>query len=354
MTPSLSSLVAVSFCAFVSFSARISAASTVPSISASGLPHPSYGTIERLVPALDAVLAPTARMEDLAEGFTWSEGPTWLKREKALVFSDVPANRIYRWSERDGVRVFLEPSGYTGTGIDWQEPGSNGLTTDSAGRLVLCQHGDRRISRLMKHDGKTGTFEALITYFEGRRFNSPNDLVFDRQGNLYFTDPPYAHKGVNKSPLKELAYNGVFLRRPSGEVVLVEGGMSFPNGIALSPDQHILYVAQSDPAEPIVKAFEVKADGTLGTSRVFFDAKPLVRADRPGLPDGMKVDAAGNLWTTGPGGVLIVSPKGRHLGTLVTGNPTGNCAWGDDGSTLYITSNHHLLRIATRTRGAGF
>lgn len=317
-------------------------------------PFPTYGSIERLDAALDTVLAPNARMEDLAEGFTWSEGPTWLKRERALVFSDVPANRIYRWSERDGMSVYLEPSGYTGSAIAWNEPGSNGLTTDRAGRLVLCQHGDRTISRLTKRDGRAGVYEPIITTVEGRRFNSPNDLVFDRQGNLYFTDPPYAHKGVNASPLKELAYNGVFLRRTSGEVVLVEGGMTFPNGIALSPDNKILYVAQSDPKAPIIKAYDVQPDGTLLHGRVLFNALSLVKAERPGMPDGMKVDASGNLWATGPGGVLIIDPHGRHLGSLLTGNPTGNCAWGGDGSTLYITANHHLLRIQTRTRGSAW
>ncbi len=317
-------------------------------------PRPNYGSVERLDPALDAVLAPGAVMEDLAEGFTWSEGPTWLKRERALVFSDVPANKIYRWSERDGVTVFLNPSGYTGSAIEWQEPGSNGLTTDRAGRLVLCQHGDRRISRLTRRNGTAGTFEPLISTVEGRLFNSPNDLVFARNGDLYFTDPPYAHKGVNQSPLKELAYNGVFLRRASGEVVLLEAQMTFPNGIALSPDETILYVTQSDPKQPVVRAYDIKSDGTLEHGRVLFNALPLVRADRPGMPDGMKVDASGNLWATGPGGVLILSPGGRHLGSLLTGNPTGNCAWGGDGSTLYITANHHLLRIATRTRGSAF
>ena len=327
---------------------------TIAAPKATSIPRPTYGSVERLDPALDAVLPPGAVMEDLASGFTWSEGPTWLKREHALVFSDVPANKIYRWSERDGVTVYLSPSGYTGTAIQWQEPGSNGLTTDRAGRLVLCQHGDRRISRLTQKQGTTGTFEPLITHVEGRLFNSPNDLVFTRNGDLYFTDPPYAHKGVNQSPLKELAYNGVFLRRASGEVVLVESQMTFPNGIALSPDGRILYVTQSDSKEPVIRAYDIRDDGTLEHGRILFNALPLVRADRPGMPDGMKVDAAGNLWSTGPGGVLIISPGGRHLGSLLTGSPTGNCAWGGDGSTLYITANHHLLRIPTLTRGSAF
>lgn len=318
------------------------------------LHFPAYGTVERLTPELDALLAPDAQMEKLADGFHWSEGPTWLKREGALVFSDVPENKVYRWSERDGATLYLSPSGHTGSGGGFAEPGSNGLITDRGGRLVLCQDGDRCLSRLVRRDGVTGTYEPLVKYFGGRKFNSPNDLVYDREGNLYFTDPPYGLEGGNKSSLKELMFNGVFLLRRGGELVLLTSKMTFPNGIGLSPDGKTLYVDQSDPDAPIILAYDVQPDGTVGAGRVFFDAKPLVRADRPGLPDGLKVDARGNLWCTGPGGVMIISPEGRHLGTLVTGQPTGNCAWGDDGSTLYITANHDLLRIRTRTRGVGF
>lgn len=315
---------------------------------------PTYGSIERLDPELDALLAPGARMEKLAGGFHWSEGPAWLAREHALVFSDVPENKVYRWSEQDGASLYLAPSGHTGHGVGFAEPGSNGLITDRSGRLVLCQDGDRRISRLVKREGVTGTYEPLVEFFGGRRFNSPNDLVFDHDGNLYFTDPPYGLKGNNQSPLKELLFNGVFLLRRSGEVQLLTSKLTFPNGIGLSPDGKTLYVTQSDPEAPVVMAYDVKADGTLDRGRVFFDARALVRAGRPGLPDGMKVDVHGNLWCTGPGGVLILNAQGKHLGTLLTGQPTGNCAWGDDGSTLYVTSNHELVRLRTRSQGLGF
>ena len=313
--------------------------------------YPAHGAIERLDPALDALLAPGVHMERLADGFNWSEGPVWLRNEKAVVFSDVPENRVYRWSERDGLSVYLEPSGYTGSLIRFREQGSNGLATDHKGRLVLCQHGDRQVATLVKKEGVIGTFEPLADRFGPRRFNSPNDLVFNRSGALYFTDPPYGLEGLNASPLKELAFNGVYLRRPSGEIVLITRDLTFPNGIALSPDEKTLYVNVSDPARPVVMAYEVQDDGTVTDGRVFFDTAPLAAAGGKGLPDGLKVDVRGNLWATGPGGVLILSPEGRHLGTLQTGEATGNCAWGDDGGTLYITADMYLLRVRTLTQG---
>lgn len=309
-----------------------------------------HGFVERHDGALDSLIAPGTEMEKLAEGFNWSEGPTWLHRQKKVVFSDVPENIIYEWSEKDGLKTFLKPSGYTGSSLDFREQGSNGLTTDRSGNLVVCQHGDRRISR---YDGN-GHFTPLATTYGLRKFNSPNDLVFDRRGNLYFTDPPYGLHGLNESPLKELLFNGVYLRRTSGEVVLLTREMTFPNGIALSPDEKTLYVNQSDGAKPVVMAFPVKPDGTVGGGRVFFDAAPLAAKGLKGMPDGLKVDVKGNLWATGPGGVLVIAPDGHLLGILKTGEATGNCCWGDDGSTLYITADMYLLRIRTQTRGHGF
>ncbi|MFM8418934.1 MAG: SMP-30/gluconolactonase/LRE family protein [Verrucomicrobiota bacterium] len=312
--------------------------------------HPIHGSVDRFDPALDALIAPGVQMERLASGFNWSEGPTWLPREKAVVFSDVPENVVYCWSERDGLSVYLKPSGYTGQALEFNEQGSNGLTTDAAGRLVLCQHGDRRIARL----DRGRVFTPLASHFDNRRFNSPNDLVFDRRGNLYFTDPPYGLKGGNDGDAKELAFNGVYLLRPGGGVQLLATSMTFPNGIALSPDERTLYVNQSDPKAPIIRAFPVLQDGTLGQGRTFFDTTRLMEKGGKGLPDGLKVDVRGNVFATGPGGVLVLSPEGRLLGLLNTGEATGNCCWGDDGATLYITADMHLLRIRTRTTGHGF
>jgi gluconolactonase len=310
---------------------------------------PAFGQIERMAPEFDALIAPGTQMEKLADGFTWSEGPVWMRREGRVLFSDVPENRVYAWSERDGLSVFLEPSGYTGKWQNFREKGSNGLTTDKSGRLVLCQHGDRQVARYER-----GQFEPLARHYNGRAFNSPNDLCFAANGNLYFTDPPYGLDGVNDSPLKEIMFNGVYLRRPSGDVVLLTSKVAFPNGIALSADQKTLYVAQSDGRAPVVMAYPIVGDGTIGDGRVFFDTTPLMPG-RKGVPDGLKVDQAGNVWTTGPGGVLVISPEGKLLGLLNTGEATANCGWGDaDGGTLYITADAYLLRVRTLTQGAGW
>ena len=312
--------------------------------------YPAYGSVERLSPAFDALVAPGTPMEKLADGFTWSEGPTWLKRDGALVFSDVPKNRAYRWSERDGVSVFLEPSGYTGSALQFREPGSNGLTTDAAGHLYLCQHGDRRISRL---DGKK--FTPFAEFFNGRRFSSPNDLVFARDGRLFFTDPPYGHALLDASPLKEIMFNGVYVRRTDGSVGLVTSKLTFPNGIGLSPDEKTLYVANSDPDKAIWMAFPINAEGTLGKGKLIHDATADVKASpNKGLPDGLKVDAKGNIFATAVNGVYVFSPEGTLIGRIVTNDKTANCGWGDDGTVLYLTTNDKLTRVKTTTKGLGW
>jgi gluconolactonase len=310
---------------------------------------PALGTIERIDPRLDKIVPPGAVVERIAEGFNWSEGPVWVAKGNYLLFSDVPENTVFQWKEGAGVRPFLNPSGYTGKTARKGEPGSNGLLLDSTGRLVLCQHGDRRVARL--EDDKT--FKSIADRYDGKRFNSPNDGVYKSNGDLYFTDPPYGLEGLNNDPTKELPYNGVYRVAKDGTVTLLTKEMTFPNGIALSPDEKTLYVANSDPKLPIWKAFEVKPDGTLGAGKVFFDASKYVPA-RKGLPDGMKVDRDGNLFATGPGGVLIFSPDGTHLGTFNTGEATANCGWGNDGSTLYITADMYIGRIKLNTKGKGF
>ncbi|MCE9609331.1 MAG: SMP-30/gluconolactonase/LRE family protein [Chthoniobacter sp.] len=303
--------------------------------------------IQRLDPALDAVLPPDAIVEKVAEGFRWAEGPVW--KDDAVLFSDVPENIIYRWGPGDtAAKIFLQPSGGAASTPAFREPGSNGLARDAENRLILCQHALRRIARLEK-DGKQ---TALADRYEGKRFNSPNDLAIAKNGDIYFTDPPYGLAKGNESPLKELEFSGVF-RLSGGKVTLLTDEHRFPNGIALSPDEKTLYVNTSDPRAPHVHAYPLNADGTLGKRRVFFDTAPLTNVG-PGLPDGLKVDRAGNVWTSGPGGILIISPAGKHLGTIVTGQPTSNCAWGEDGSTLFITANKFLLRVKTDTKGAGW
>jgi gluconolactonase len=325
---------------------------TGPALAA--YPELPMGYLQRMSDKIDRLIAPNTRLERIATGFHWSEGPVWSKKEGALLFSDVPENRIYRWSPKTGLSVYLEPSGNSGHLQTFAEQGSNGLTTDDQGRLIICQHGNRQIVRLAARHGIEGEFAPLVRFYKDRHFNSPNDLCFSKSGNLYFTDPPYGLKGGNASPIKELAFSGVYLLRPNGKLVLLTDEMTFPNGLALSPDEKTLYVGQSDPEKPVIMAYPVQEDGTIGAGKLFFDAKPFATPGRKGLPDGMKVDRDGNLWTTGPGGVLVIGPDGGLLGTILTGEPTGNCAWGDDGATLYITSNQNLLRIRTLTKGAGW
>ena len=313
---------------------------------------PTVGSIERLDPRLDAIVPGDAAIEVLAMGFDWAEGPIWLPaiegREACLLFSDVPRNRIHRWRPGKGVDVFLEPSGFSGPGGHGREPGSNGLALDREGRLLICEHGDRRVSRL-EHDGGRRT---LADACEGRRFNSPNDAVVHSSGAIYFTDPPYGLPKQWDDPGRELDCCGVYRLAADGRLTLVCRTMTRPNGLAFSPDEQTLYVAQSDPRDPVVRAFTVRGDGALDEGRVFFDATPLAK-DRRGLPDGLKVDARGNLFATGPGGVLVIGPDGTHLGTLLTGQATANCGFGEDGSTLFITADSLLCRIRLATRGPG-
>jgi len=305
-------------------------------------PVPEFkGSIERLDPALDALLAPDAKIEVLASGFNWSEGPVW--KDGGIVFSDVPENTVFGWKEGEkAASVVLKPSGSL-NGKDGQ--GSNGLAVDAQGRLVLCQHGERRVARLEKD----GSFIAIADRFEGKRFNSPNDLVIAKSGVVYFTDPPYGLKKGTDQP--ELDFHGIFAVDASGKVSLIDKAVRFPNGIALSPDEKTLYVAVSDPQDTRVIAYDLAAAGA--ASRVVFNAQSLKSPQRKGGCDGMKVDAQGNIWTTGPGGVLILDKNGKHLGSILTGQATANCAWGgEDRSTLYITADMFLLRVKTKVKGS--
>ena len=311
---------------------------------------PACGSIERLDPRLDRLIAAEAEIEILSQGFQWCEGPVWIPREDSLLFSDVPANRIFQWRPGGAVRVFMEASGFAGGASTLPEPGSNGLTLDSLGRLTLCEHGDRRITRLEPQGGKT----VLASRYQGKRLNSPNDLCYRSSGDLYFTDPPYGLGTQDEDdPAKELDFQGVFRLTPQGDLRLQTQAMSRPNGLAFSPDEKTLYVANSDPRLALWMAYPVDENGDLGEGRVFFDATRWVDEDS-GLPDGLKVDRQGNLFAAGPGGVLVLGSDGAHLGTIRTGRKTSNCAWGEKGSTLFVTAHRDLLRLSTLTLGAGW
>ncbi len=306
---------------------------------------PTIGSIERLAPAFDSLIPMGALIEVLAEGFDWAEGPVWIHDGDYLLFSDVPRNRIYRWQEGAGIQVWLEPSGYTGSAVRGGEMGSNGLVLDREGRLVLCQHGDRRVARLdAPLTAAEPHFTTLADRYNGLRFSSPNDAVFDSRGVLYFTDPPYGLPNGPRDPTKETPFNGVYRLAVDGEVTLVTDELSRPNGIALSPDERTLYVANSDSERAIWMAYDLSPSGAAINGRVFFDATHLV-ARRAGLPDGLKVDEAGNLFATGPGGVLVFSPDGRHLGTILTTQATANVAFDRERTVLYMTADSYLLRL---------
>ena len=304
----------------------------------------TIGTVERLDPEFDKLIAKDAVVEKLAGGFDWSEGPVWFP-EGYLLFSDIPKNTIWKWTQVKGIELYLRPAGYTGKEpFTGKEPGSNGLARDAKGNLVMCRHGDRQ---LVSIDPK-GKVTVLADKYDGKRFNSPNDLTIAKDGTIFFTDPPYGLPKQMEDPAKELDFQGVYRLGTDGKLTLLTKEMTRPNGVALSPDEKTLYVANSDPKMAIWKAFPLKADGTLGEGKVLFDTTEWV-GKKPGLPDGLKVDAMGNLFATGPGGVLVLTPEGKHLGTLNTGVPTANVGWGDDGSTLYITADKSLGKIRTLT-----
>ncbi len=345
------------FRAFAGPAALAAAALVALAPAPSGFARPdekkmTIGSVDRKSPKLDELVPKDAVIEVLAGGFKWTEGPVWDKKNKALLFTDIPNNRVMRWSPTDGLKEFLKPSGYTGSEpFTGGEPGANGLAFDKDGVLTLCQHGDRRVSRLAA-DGK---FHTLVDKYAGKRLNSPNDLVFHSNGDLYFTDPPYGLPKQMDDPAKELPFQGVYRLKPNGELTLLTKEMTRPNGIGLSPDEKTLYVANSDPAKAIWMAFPLGADGTIsGPGRLIHDATAEVVAKKPGLPDGLKVDQKGNIFATGPDGVFVFAPDFTFLGKIVIGDKNANCGFGDDGSTLYICANDKLVRIRTTTKGLGF
>jgi len=311
--------------------------------------YPIVGQIRRLSSKLDAVIAPDAEIQQLADGFIWSEGPVWVRDGGYLVFSDVPGNVMYRWSEADGVSEFLNPSGYAGPPTDaFAEPGSNGLALDGAGDLLVCDHGNRALAKV---DLKTRAKTILLDRYEGARFNSPNDLAVAKSGAIYFTDPTYGLKGRNASPLRELDFSGVYRWTRGGALELLDAELTFPNGIALSQDERRLYVSVSDPKAPKLVVYDLGADGLPTSKAVFFDAMPLREAGGLGLPDGLCLDTDGRLYVTGPGGVLVLTPDAELVGVIETGAAVANCAFGEDGQTLFLASNHTLARVRLKTTG---
>ncbi len=314
--------------------------------------YPSVGRIAVYDDALRAIMAPDTRVERIAEGFAWSEGPLWMRDGGYLLFNDVPGNTMYRWSPRDGLSVFLKPSGYGGTDLDGlREAGANGLESEPEGTVLLADSGSRLIARL---DPATKHKTTLAAAYQGKRLNSPNDVVRHGNGSVYFTDPPYGLKGIDESPLKEQPANGVYRLDRDGSVHLIEDGLRFPNGVALSPDQRTLYVANSDEKHPVWMAYRLDDRGNVLDRRVLADASDLVAAGASGAPDGLCVSSDGHLFASAPGGLLVMDADGKRLGLIETGSRVSNCAFGDDGRTLYLTSHAFVARVRVLVTGLGF
>jgi gluconolactonase len=311
---------------------------------------PVSATVERIDAEIDEIVPRDFEVEQIAEGFSFIEGPVWVEPaggvEGYLLFSDPNDNVIYRWSENSGVSVYKTKSGYSGGDIgEYGQPGSNGLTLDSDGRLTIDEHGRRRVVR----QEKNGQITVLADRYDGKRLNSPNDLVYRSDGSLYFTDPPFGLPKFHEDPRRELAVTGVFRVDSDGTLALVSTDLAGPNGIAFSPDEQYLYVTNWDTATKVIMRYQVQADGTLRDGKVFFD---MTGAPGEEALDGLKIDKRGNLYASGPGGVWIISPAGKHLGTMKLPQLPANFAWGDaDGKTLYMTARNSLYRARMSVEG---
>jgi gluconolactonase len=309
-------------------------------------------TIDRWDPAMDAIVPKDWKMEKLAEGFGWAEGPIWVKSGGYLLFTDVPGNKMWKWSEKGGIEKFLDPSGAANPDMNvWREAGANGLTILDKNNILLADTGNRGIQKLNLQTKKK---TPVAMAFEGKKFASPNDVARMKSGVIFFSDPPYGYKKFDEAAEVEIKFNGVYRMGKDGKVTAVEKELYRPNGVALSPDESTLYVTQSEPTKAIIMAYSLDAKGNVTGKRLFQDLTDLVSNDAPGLPDGLTVAADGTIFTSGPGGILVISKEGKRLGRIRDGKPTANCKFGDDGKTLYMTSQDMLARIRLNTSGIGF
>jgi gluconolactonase len=299
------------------------------------------GSIERLSSEMDEYISKDSKIEIIAKGFNWSEGPVWSKKLNALLFSDVPNNVIYKWDKKNGLSTFINEIGYSGIVPNSKKAGTNGLTIDQEGNLIICMHGDRRIVKLT--DWNSNEFLPVATSFNNKLFNSPNDLVYNSKKELFFTDPPYGLRNGDNDKLKELQFNGVFRLSNDGELKVLIKNLSRPNGIAISIDEKTLYVANSDSKNPVIMKYKITDEG-VENPEVFFDGSVLSKKDI-GLFDGLKVHPSGTIFATGPGGVLLINKEGNHIGTIRTKVRSANCAFDDKFEYLYMTSHQYLTRI---------
>jgi gluconolactonase len=308
--------------------------------------------IDRWDPAMDAIVPKDWKIEKLAQGFGWAEGPIWIRKGNYLLFTDVPGNKMWKWSEAGGLEKFLDPSGAVNPDpAIWREAGANGLAVLDRHHVLLADTGNRMIQKL---DLRTRSKTPVAQTFDGRKFASPNDVTRTKSGVLFFTDPPYGFKKFDDAPEKEISFNGVYRMGRDGKVTVIERELHRPNGVALSPDERTLYVTQSEPGKAIILAFSLDKAGNVTGKKLFQDLTDLVAEDAPGLPDGLTVAEDGTLFTSGPGGVIVLSKDGKRLGRISDGKATANCKFGDDGRTLYLTSHDMLARIRLNVRGQGF
>lgn len=305
------------------------------------------GTVERLDPDLDALVDADAELEVIAEGFDWSEGPLWLPAQNMLIFSDVPTNTIYKWTPEKGKEIYLIPSGYTGSIPRGGEMGSNGLALNPEGKLALAQHGDRRIALMNTAlDAPAPNFVSLGDNYEGKKLNSPNDLVFNDKGDAFFTDPPYGLPNRENDTTRDIAFQGVY-KASNGKLTLITDSITRPNGIAFLPGYKTLIVANSDPDKAIWYAYDLLDNDSIANARIFRDATAEAKVER-GVPDGFKVDSKGNLFASGPGGLWIMNKDGKVLGKIKISEATSNCALSPDEKTLYVTCDMYVARIKLR------
>ena len=306
------------------------------------------GRFERLHPDLGNIIATDAKIEIIAEGFQWSEGPVWIENKKMLLFSDIPPNTIYKWTAEKGKELYLTPSGYTGSEPRKGETGSNGLILNNKGQLVLCQHGDRRMALMdAPIDDPKPKFITLADNYQGKKFDSPNDAVYKSNGDLYFTDPPYGLEKNVDDPLKEAPYQGVYKLSVDGKITLLTNTLTRPNGIAFMQGEKTILIANSDSKKPYWYAYDLDENGLFKNERIFYDATKEAAKEKGGA-DGLKVDQKGTIFATGPGGIWIFDKTGTVLGKIKINELTSNCALADDDKTLYVTADMYVLKITLR------
>ena len=309
----------------------------------------TWGSIERIDSSVNALISENASVEMLTEGYKWAEGPVWIADQKMLLFSDIPKNSIYKWTEARGAELYLKPSGYTGTVPRGGESGSNGLIIGKNGELIMCQHGDRRIAIMNAPlTAPKPDFKSIADNYNGKRFNSPNDLIQRSNGDIIFTDPPYGLVKNMDDSSKEIPFQGVYKVTPGKPATLLVDSIARPNGLALTPDEKTLIVASSNPAKAVWYAFDLGANDSLSNGRIIYDVTEEMKTMK-GSPDGLKIDKQGNLFATGPGGIWIFNKSFKLIGKIkIPDQPTANIAFADDDKTIYLTSDMYLLRVKLR------